>query len=87
VCTVGDAGVQISPAQTLQAGRPNQNLTVIAHSYGSTTATAFAAEKAQADNLVLIGSPGAGRAETAADLGLPPGHVFVGSASSDPVTR
>ncbi|MET0965516.1 MAG: alpha/beta hydrolase [Nakamurella sp.] len=86
-----DAGGKIVAADIgglgAMAGRADQNLTVIAHSYGSTTtSTAFAAEHAQADNLVLIGSPGAGRAETAEDLGLPPGHVFVGSASSDPVT-
>ena len=86
-----DAGGRIVAADiaglSAMADRDDQNLTVIAHSYGSTTtSTAFAADHAQADNLVLIGSPGAGRAETAADLGLPPGHVFVGSASSDPVT-
>ncbi len=67
---------------------PDGRLTVIAHSYGSTTtATAFADNGASADNLVLIGSPGAGRADTAAEItGVPAGHVFVGSASSDPVT-
>lgn len=61
--------------------------TVIAHSYGSTTAAyAFQADGAQADALVLIGSPGAGSARTVTDLHLPAGAVFVGSASSDPVT-
>jgi hypothetical protein len=67
------------------------HLTVIGHSYGSTTtSTAFAVDGAGASpgvtDLVLIGSPGAGRATTAADEGLPDGHVWVGSASSDPVT-
>ena len=87
-----DAGAKIVAADIaglnqMTAGDAT-NLTVIAHSYGSTTtATAFAEEGARADNLVLIGSPGAGRAESAADIpGVPAGHVFVGSASSDPVT-
>lgn len=76
----------IGGLQTM-ASQPESQLTVIAHSYGSTTtSTAFADYGAKANNLILIGSPGAGRAQTAADLGLPPGHVFVGSASSDPVT-
>lgn len=61
--------------------------TVVAHSYGSTTAAiAFYQYGARADALVLIGSPGAGSARTASDLHLPDGQVFVGSASSDPVT-
>ena len=70
-------------ARTAGAGR----VTVIAHSYGSTTAaTAFASRGAKADALVLIGSPGAGTARTVTDLGLPANAVFVGSESFDPVT-
>ena len=62
-------------------------LTLIGHSYGSTTsAYAVARDHADVDALVLIGSPGAGPARTAADFGLPPGRVFVGAASGDPVT-
>ena len=81
------SSLRISPG-CAHDGRGSTNVTVIAHSYGSTTtATAFADDGARADNLVLIGSPGAGRAESAADItGVPAGHVFVGSASSDPVT-
>ncbi len=61
--------------------------TVIGHSYGSTTvATTFAEFRPPAQQVVLIGSPGAGSAHRAADLGLPPGRVLVGSCSSDPVT-
>lgn len=64
------------------------HLTVIAHSYGSTTAAdACVLDGMRPDDLVLIGSPGTGHAHTAADLGLPPGHVYVGSASKDPVTE
>ncbi len=62
-------------------------ITLIGHSYGSTTAAfAVARDHADVDALVLIGSPGAGPAKTAADFGLPPGRVFVGAASGDPVT-
>ena len=73
--------------QTTHQGGPGQ-ITVIAHSYGSTTAAdACVLNGMRPSNLVLIGSPGAGHAHTAADLGLPPGHVYVGSASQDPVTH
>ena len=68
-------------------GSPS-HLTVIAHSYGSTTASdACVLDGMRPDDLVLIGSPGTGHAHSAADLGLPPGHVYVGSASKDPVTE
>ena len=68
-------------------GEPS-NVTVIGHSYGSTTvADAFAGSGMQADNAVLIGSPGTDLAESAADFNLPEGGtVYVGAASSDPVS-
>lgn len=61
---------------------------VVAHSYGSTTtATAFTTGKVEADYLVLIGSPGAGKAHTVGDIkGVPAGRVYVGAASGDPIT-
>lgn len=64
------------------------NITVIGHSYGSTTvADAFAASGMKADNAVLIGSPGTDLAKSAADFHLPEGgQVYVGAASSDPVS-
>ncbi|ANE78364.1 alpha/beta hydrolase [Mycobacterium adipatum] len=64
------------------------NVTVIGHSYGSTTvADAFAGSGMKADNAVLIGSPGTDLANSAADFHLPEGgQVYVGAASSDPVT-
>lgn len=64
------------------------NVTVVGHSYGSTTvADAFAGSGMKADNAVLIGSPGTDLAESAADFNLPEGgQVYVGAASSDPVT-
>ncbi len=67
---------------------PPAHLTVIGHSYGSTTAALAAYDHyLRADDLVLVGSPGAGGGtHHAADLGLAPGHVWVGSASRDPVS-
>lgn len=64
------------------------NLTVVGHSYGATTvADAFAGSGMKADNAVLIGSPGTDLAQSAADFHLPEGgQVYVGAASSDPVT-
>jgi alpha/beta hydrolase family protein len=42
----------------------------------------------RADDVVLIGSPGTDLAHSAADFHLPDGgHVYVGAASSDPVTH
>jgi len=72
----------------LRAGAP-AHLTVIGHSYGS-TALGHAAHDhgVAADDLVLVGSPGAGgEAHQAADLGADPHHVWVGADSRDPVAR
>lgn len=64
------------------------NITVIGHSYGSTTvADAFANSGMHANNAILLGSPGTDLARSAADFQLPEGgHVYVGAASSDPIT-
>lgn len=63
------------------------HLTVIGHSYGSTTAAHAATDGLDADKLVLIGSPGAGGgSEHVSDLNMPDGTVYVGSAENDPVT-
>ncbi len=63
------------------------HLTAVGHSYGSTTvAQGAAGPGVDADDLVLLGSPGPGGGiDGADDLGLDPGHVWVGTASSDPV--
>jgi pimeloyl-ACP methyl ester carboxylesterase len=66
------------------------HLTVIGHSYGSTTASIAAdRDHLQADDLILIGSPGAGSAKTVKDYDaqLANGHVWSGSASKDLVTH
>ncbi|MEO9324452.1 alpha/beta hydrolase [Nocardioides sp. C4-1] len=72
----------------LRASRPDDpaHLTAIGHSYGS-TATSYAAadHDLDADDVVLIGSPGAGPAHDAGDLGVGADHVFVGRDSRDGV--
>jgi len=64
-------------------------LTVVAHSYGSTTTgLALQREHLGVDQVALIGSPGVGGdAKSVADLHLLPSQVFVGSASTDIVTE
>ena len=62
------------------------HLTVIGHSYGSTTVgyTAMRHADLGIDDLILVGSPGTG-ADRASDLQVPAGHVWVGAASGDAV--
>lgn len=63
------------------------HVTVIGHSYGSTTvADAFAGSGMRANDAVLIGSPGTDLAESAEDFHLDGGKVYVGAASTDPVS-
>ena len=62
------------------------NLTVIGHSYGSTTAAHAAHDHGlNADALTLIGSPGAGGDDvnSASDLGMPEGKVYAGASDND----
>ena len=70
-----------------RAGDP-AHVTVIGHSYGSTTTGIAATEHhLPVDDVVLVGSPGAGQDAThAGDLQVGPGHVWVGSASTDPIS-
>lgn len=61
------------------------HLTVVGHSYGSTTAgLAVASGGTGVDDLVAIGSPGLGVSSTAG-LGLPASRVHVIEAADDPV--
>ncbi|WP_432478815.1 alpha/beta hydrolase [Nocardioides sp. GXQ0305] len=73
----------------LRAGRHGDpaHLTVVGHSYGATTVSLAATGPGglDADDVVLAGSPGAGDAGSAADLGVRPGHVWVLRYSLDPV--
>lgn len=64
----------------------DSNLTVIGHSYGSTTAAHAAHDHGlNADSLTLIGSPGAGGNDvnSANDLRMPEGKVYAGAADND----
>ena len=68
-------------------GGDSPHLTVIGHSYGSTTAAHAAADGLGADALVLLGSPGAGGGvHDVTGLHMPEGQVYVGSMQNDPVT-
>ena len=64
------------------------HMTVVGHSYGSTTVSdAAAGFGMHADDVVLVGSPGTDLARSAADFHLRPGgHLYVGAASGDAVT-
>lgn len=65
------------------------HVSVIGHSYGSTTVAQAAAGAGLpgADETVLVGSPGPGPGITqASDLGQDPSHVWVGNDSLDPVS-
>ncbi|WP_381796674.1 alpha/beta hydrolase [Streptomyces niveus] len=67
----------------------NPHLTAVGHSYGSLTVGQAAQRDGGipgVDDIVLVGSPGTG-ADSAADLGVGKGHVYVGAAENDPVTR
>lgn len=83
------AALLATDVAAVQASRRSDppHTTVIGHSYGSTT-TALAAteEDLQADDIILVGSPGAGEADDAGDLGVGADHVFVGANSRDAVT-
>ncbi|MEU0135038.1 alpha/beta hydrolase [Streptomyces sp. NPDC006296] len=65
------------------------HMTAIGHSYGSRTvgaATQQAGGIPGVDDIVLVGSPGVG-VDRAEELGVGRGHVFVGSAENDVVTK
>jgi hypothetical protein len=84
-----EAGADLLAADVvaLQASRHVvAHVTVIGHSYGSTTAgTALRDHVTGVDDAVLVGSPGAGVGHVSA-LHVPAGHVFVGASSRDPVS-
>ncbi|MBI3690088.1 MAG: alpha/beta hydrolase [Mycolicibacterium aromaticivorans] len=62
------------------------HITVLGHSYGSTTVADAAVMGMKANDVVLLGCPGTDMAQSAADFHLAPGgHVYVGDASTDPV--
>lgn len=65
------------------------HMTVLGHSYGSTTVSdAAAGFGMKTDDVVLVGCPGTDMAHSAEDFNLNPGgHLYVGAASTDPVTH
>lgn len=67
----------------------SSHVTVVGHSYGSTTvADAAAGSGMHANDVVLVGCPGTDLAHNAGDFHLPEGgHVYVGAASTDPITH
>lgn len=65
------------------------HITAIGHSYGSRLVGAATQEPGGipgADDIILVGSPGVGVAK-ASDLGVDKGHVWVGAAENDIVTK
>ncbi|WP_097984537.1 alpha/beta hydrolase [Streptomyces sp. f150] len=65
------------------------NLTAIGHSYGSRTVGAATQQEGGipgVTDIVLVGSPGVG-VDRAEDLGVGRGHVYVGAAENDVVTK
>lgn len=67
-----------------QPGTPPHS-TVIGHSYGSVVVGEAAARSGmRPDDIIFVGSPGVGVAH-AAQLGIPPSHVWAGAISQDPV--
>lgn len=61
------------------------HLTTVGHSYGSTVAGLASQTGTPMDDLVVFGSPGLG-VDSATQLDVGPGHVFVGAADDDPVS-
>src|ERR1700727_176505 len=66
----------------------SSHMTVVGHSYGSTTvADAAAGFGMHADDIVLVGCPGTDMATSADSFHLNAGgHLYVGDASGDPVS-
>ncbi|UXA18746.1 alpha/beta hydrolase family protein [Mycobacterium sp. SMC-4] len=76
----------VNSLHVTHSGADAPTITVLGHSYGSTTvADAFAGSGMQATNAVLLGCPGTDLARSAADFDLQGGQVYVGNASTDPV--
>ena len=68
------------------AAETPQHVTVIGHSYGSTTVGYAAMNGLAADDVAFIGSPGVG-ASTVDQLSPGAGHVWAGAAEHDPVVQ
>ncbi|MEV8441557.1 alpha/beta hydrolase [Actinosynnema sp. NPDC051121] len=62
------------------------HVTVIGHSYGSTTVGYAGMNGLAADDIAFVGSPGVG-ASSVDQLSAGPGHVYVGATEHDPVVQ
>jgi len=83
----GLLAADVNSLAVTHAGPVPAHVTVIGHSYGSTTvADAFAGSGMRADDAVLIGCPGTDLAHNAADFRLRGGKLYVGAASTDAVS-
>jgi len=68
------------------AATGDQHLTVIGHSYGSTTVGYAGLNGLAADDIAFVGSPGVG-ASNASQLSVGAGHVYAGATEHDPVVQ
>ncbi|MBW4715704.1 alpha/beta hydrolase [Saccharothrix obliqua] len=82
----GGANLVADVAGYRAAGVPGQHLTVIGHSYGSTTVGYAGMNGLAADDIAFVGSPGVG-ASNANQLSVGPGHVYAGATEHDPVVQ
>lgn len=62
------------------------HITVVGHSYGSTTVADAFTKGMHANDAVLLGSPGTDLARNATEFHVDGGHVYVGATSTDPIT-
>ncbi|ATE57693.1 alpha/beta hydrolase [Actinosynnema pretiosum] len=69
-----------------EAAGNKQHLTVIGHSYGSTTVGYAGMNGLKADDIAFVGSPGVG-ASNVNQLSVGPGHVYAGATEHDPVVQ
>ncbi len=69
-----------------EAAGNRQHLTVIGHSYGSTTVGYAGMNGLAADDIAFVGSPGVG-ASNVDQLSVGPGHVYAGATEHDPVVQ
>ncbi|WP_199440393.1 alpha/beta hydrolase [Umezawaea beigongshangensis] len=68
------------------AATGDQHVTVIGHSYGSTTVGHAGMNGLAADDIAFVGSPGVG-ASNVDQLSAGPGHVYAGATEHDPVVQ
>ncbi|NUT47370.1 MAG: hypothetical protein HOV94_08670 [Saccharothrix sp.] len=69
-----------------EAAGNRQHLTVVGHSYGSTTVGYAGMNGLAADDIAFVGSPGVG-ASNVDQLSAGAGHVYVGATEHDPVVQ